>query len=783
MADVANKTVTKDDLFKAILRYENAGEPENAAKVREILNRNFPNAQNEISIKEPELAPYPYSEEQIRMNKENIQNRALGNATLADESRTTENQQVLGENMGGAVAASFLSGGLGFGESVDEAIGVIGGDDKKEQVRRLQMAFEEEYPKTNMALRMAGGVVSTIPIGAMAGTQKLYSFLASLPKRYKYPLGMTAGGLFGLTEGFAGGAGIQGEGETGGASNRFENAVKESLSSGLWGTLGAGFGHALTDVGTAAWVSIKDGLRNKTIKQIKEIFNLKSGKTAEIIKQTTQDSSLSFNDLMENLRKGGADGQIPDADDAMSTLLDTIQIQGGEGASIVRNTVADRANRQLRGTEAALDRKAGKLDTNEQGIKMDAKDMADDIAKSSAPARSKAYTNAYNQKINYNSPDGVEILKILDKIQKGSPDVMQAAMKKANARLAWDEKDLGQSSFQIGEDGLFKMVNNPNMLQLDYLKRAIGELAYEMPDVMKKSGLKDAPDAVLFSSMYTTLNKALKNVNKPEKGDSLYAKATQLGQDKIQRSNAIGIGEQVLNPKYSANDISRVMLDAGDAEKQMAKFGFRSSIEENLNNVKKTINSPEIDVNKVNALLKTMSTDNVKAKMEIILGVKETKSLLKTFEMAETALSLRAAVAKGSQSAQRIIASQKISSIVDDTIGGAVADIAPLRTGQLLAQRVLKSRVISDRRKDLIMKELANALLGTKGAAARQQFKALYQAVKNGQASDEQMLKVAQLLASKITIAPVTVTTNTMSDTELDADIMLGASNLLQREQ
>lgn len=464
---------SQQDLFNAILNYEKAGDAENAQKVREILMREYPNSMNEIKVAQPVLT----DEEQ------------LAQAVAADEARTTENKEVIAQSkhLGNipiqAGLNAFSSGYMFTGEHLDEQVGAIYGEDQMEYVRRLQEAFAEEYPKTNMALRMAGGVTSTIPMGAYAGTAKLYKWLQSLPNLYKYGGGMGAGGLFGAVEGFTSGTGIQGADETGGAQNRGQNAMEMGISGGLWGSLGAGAGHALTDIGAKAWVSIKDGLKNNTIKEIKELFDLESGKTAEIIKTYVQDSSLSFGDLMERLRLGGRDAQIPDADDAMAKLLDIITIHGGEGASIVINSVKDRANKQLSGVERKLDQKLGALEVDPNtGLKMDAVDMAETVAKKTKPARTKAYKKAYSQKINYNAPDGQAVLEVLNRID---PKIMQQAMSRANARLRFDGEDLGQSGFELGADGLLKMVNNPNMLQLDYIKRALGELAYGTGDVMK----------------------------------------------------------------------------------------------------------------------------------------------------------------------------------------------------------------------------------------------------------------------------------------------------------
>jgi len=775
---------SQQDLFKAILAYEQAGDTDSAAKVREILMREYPDSANEIQVQEKELEPYPYTEDQIRKNAENVENRKRGMAIAADESRTAENQQILADSRGiGGVPVqagvnAFTKGYIGIGESIDEMVGEIHGEDAMEYHRRLQQAFQEEFPKTNMALSMAGGVTSTIPIGTYAGTAKLYSWLQSLPFIYKYGFGMGAGGLFGMTEGFASGAGIQGANETDGAQNRFENAMDRSISGGLWGSLGAGLGHALTDVGAKAWTGIRTGLKTNSIKEIKELFDLKSGRTAEIIKTYVQDSTLSFGELMEALRKGGRDAQIPDSDEAMAKLLDIITIHGGEGASIVVNATKDRAKNQLSGVERVLDDKLGKVGIDEKsGLPMDAVDMAQVVAKKTAPLRSKAYKKAYAQKINYNAPDGQAVLQALNRID---PAIMQQAMAKANARLKFDEQDLGQSGFEIGADGLLKMVNNPNMLQLDYIKRALGELAYGTADIMKAGKLIQSPEAQLYSQMYTLLNTTLRNVNKPKKGDSAYEAATKLGQDKIQRQNAIELGGQMLNPQVTGRTISRAMETAGDAEKAMAKFGFRSKITETLDNVKQTINSPELDINQVRKLLDTMSTNNVRNKVFQLLPKKDAKKIFRQLEMARTALELRASVAQGAQTAQRILGVNRVDGIVKG-LPDALGDIAPLRAGQIIAQKVLKSKVLSEGRKDLIMKELANALLGSKGGAARSKFKALYTAVKDGQATDDQIMEISRFIASKITVAPANTASSVMDESDFDENLMLGVSNFMQR--
>jgi hypothetical protein len=325
------------------------------------------------------------------------------------------------------------------------------------------------------------------------------------------------------------------------------------------------------------------------------------------------------------------------------------------------------------------------------------------------------------------------------------------------------------------------MKNNPNMMQLDYIKRALGELAYGTPDILKKSGFKISPEAVNYNRIRAELNAVLKSIGKPKNGESAYEKATRLGQDKITRTNALEIGGDILNPKLSRKKLSTLMLDAGDSEKEMARLGLRGSIEDLLANVKSTINSPDIDLNQMNVLLKTLSTDNVKGKLKVILGDQKAKSVEKTLQMARAALELKAAIAKGSQTASRGVAAGNIDDVLSEGVFNKTLNVQPVAAGQELLQKVLAAKTITGKRKDLIMKELANALLGTKGISARKQYKALYDAVKDGQATEAQVLKISELIASRLTISPINFTTQVMQDTEIEDEMMLGISNLLQR--
>jgi hypothetical protein len=80
------------------------------------------------------------------------------------------------------------------------------------------------------------------------------------------------------------------------------------------------------------------------------------------------------------------------------------------------------------------------------------------------------------------------------------------------------------------------------------------------------------------------------------------------------------------------------------------------------------------------------------------------------------------------------------------------------------------------------MKEIANAMLDTKGATkVKAQLKILYDAVKNGETTQQQMQEIAELIASRLTITPINFTTQLMEDTDIEDRAVLGISNYLQR--
>jgi len=162
------------------------------------------------------------------------------------------------------------------------------------------------------------------------------------------------------------------------------------------------------------------------------------------------------------------------------------------------------------------------------------------------------------------------------------------------------------------------------------------------------------------------------------------------------------------------------------------------------------------------------------------LGKKNANQVFKSLDRAEMALSLKAEIAKGSQTAARISGKETLEEITD---AGVLQNIArgelPLASKELIA-KITQGKRIFGKRKHKIMKEIANAMLDSKGGTARANFKKLYDAVKKGETTQLQQQEIAELIASRITITPVNFATTTMEDTDLEDKAVLGVSNFLQ---
>jgi hypothetical protein len=460
-------------------------------------------------------------------------------------------------------------------------------------------------------------------------------------------------------------------------------------------------------------------------------------------------------EVMKNLRKGGNQSMVADATEATKSLTDLLAASGNEAAEIVTGNILKRSEHAAASLERSLDKNVADLPvmtgtTAKEGIKVDAQQVAKDLAKASAPARDKAYKAAYATKINYSSAEGKAILDVLSRMP---PDLKQRALKEANDILIMEGKELGQTGLIVGKDGLFEMVSNPNMMQLDTIKRALSEIAYGDAAVpVAGQGLKFVESGLSKQAkkLRYELNQALKGISKD------YRKAVKLGQEKITRENAIDIGEAAMQSNMSVAQLTRLLNDKniGEAERKMVSIGFRASLDRILGNVRATANIGA-DIQAMKKLLGDFSSRNAQKKLRLLIpNKKEYNAVIKELNKSEAALALQNAVNLNSKTHVRGVLEDQIRTQVEGGVTKHLLKAKPAVAAGKFIDHIVRVTSIEAKERATIMKELAVVLTETKGTVARENFKILYTAFKNKAMNQRQLEELTAWFATRLGMKP-----------------------------
>lgn len=674
------------------------------------------------------------------------QGQQYNGMTTGDRSKLNYYEDIVNQDTFLARGGVFQSGYLFVGEGIDEAYEIAGnsfgkdGEKLRDEYNLRLKAFKETRPKEYMAWKAAGAIYSTLP-AMYALPTKMYTWMASLPLPLAAVSGAATGGAFNTAEGAISGWLASDEGQRG------EDAMQRGVDQGMFGLMLGGFIPVAPKFLAWGWHSVKNGIIRDPVKEISESFGISEG-AAKMLKKTILASGESLENVLKELRLGaGSQAMVGDATEATKTLLDMIAASGNEAAEIVTGNILKRSETVAGSTDRVLNKNIAELPLipgtkKSEGLYQDARLVAENLAKKTAPAREKAYQKAYNTKINYNSDAGKQLLEVLKRIPN---DLKTAATKEANDILQMEGKEIGQMVLEVGQDGLLKFKTQPNMMQLDYIKRALSELAY---DPLKVSGLSKSAGTMRYQ-----LSEALKKLN-PN-----YAKALKLGQEKITRENAIEIGENALKPgkENTYAQLAKKLSDKniGAEERQMVAMGLRAELDRMLGNVKSTA-STGTEIQAMKKLLAEFSSKNAKKKLKLIItDNKEYNRIVKELNKAKAVLNLQNAVNINSKTYTRTALNEELMDVVE---GGAVKTLfmqgnIPLATTRFL-DKILKIKEITNQDRAIIMRELAQVMVEKRGSAAMQDFSDLYNAFKNNAMSQRQLKELTDLMASRLGMKP-----------------------------
>lgn len=606
------------------------------------------------------------------------------------------------------------------GEWLDEGVGALN-PRAANNMRAMSDAMERQRPGQSIALNMAGGILSTAPLAAAGGASKAAEFVRR--------------GGNALTRGIRAGAlaapagAVEGASAFAGRANSGERAREAGKGALVGGGLAAALGPVASMTGEGV-SSLAKRVKRLDVRTIADEFGL-SMPAARTVKQALLNDDLDA--AQTRLTQLGGDAMLADAGPATGALLDAAANTGGTALRVTREAVDGRANDVGKRLPGFLDSVLGRS----MGVKTAAKQ----ISTMTARARKAAYDMAYSRPINYASSKGRAIEDVLARVPSGT---MRKAVQEAQDAMREAGIVNRQIMAQIADDGSVTFTQMPDVMQLDYLKRALGEVANGEVDQygrMTGAGLR-------ASRLARDLRDALKDAV-PE-----YGRAVKIGGDKIQQDEALTLGKSLLFRNTTVEDV-RAFMNSGVSREAKASLrqGLRESIEQTLSNVRRTITDPNTDAREAMTLVKEMSSRANKEKLGLILGDVRTDRLLNELDRSAAALELRAAVAGNSKTAirgaiQGQVSAEAAPGVVRQTAGELGSPMEAARpVTRMIAGTDAQS--ISAREK-AIFDEIAGALTRIRGPQADAALAAVRRALAGQPLKDAEAALIGRLVGTSM---------------------------------
>ena len=557
-------------------------------------------------------------------------NRLIEGATPDQLVRTNVSEQILRERPVASRTATALRGIPLIGPYFDELAAAIS-PETGERVRRAGEAVREERPGQALGLEIAGTVAS-LPLIAAATPEAVPAYVAgavSLAGKalragaVAAPAGIIEGGISGFGRG-------EGEGRT-----------EEAITGAQFGLLAAPIAAAIpiAGAGIKRVVLAFQALRGRGTTEIARRLGI-SEDAAKVVKIALQNDD--FTAAAVALERAGSTSMLADAGPATQQLLDTSITAGGTAPRIAREAVDARAVESGASMTQVLDDVLGSPEGTDA--------LRRSIREETALPRQASYNAAYSQPINYAGRRGRHLENLMRRVP-------QSAINQANNLMRIEGVQSEQILADIAADGSITFSRLPDVRQLDYLTRALGDVADAQNAAGKLGGTTQLGRAT--ANLSRDIRRTLRNEV------PAYGVALDTAADAISRSNAVVLGASIFNPSTTREVLRAGLKGASKAEQEAARAGFRSAFDERLANVQAAASNPNTDIKEFQKMANELRSRAMRENMEVLLGKSSADSLYKQLDEQVVVLELRAAVTKNSSTARR----QATIGQVDDLTG------------------------------------------------------------------------------------------------------------------
>lgn len=655
----------------------------------------------------------------------------LAGGNAGDIYKRGIDQQTLKQHPIAAPAGQVLQGIPFVGPWTDEAAGAMFGDKAKTGTRGVLSAMERQNPKTTTALNVGGGILGAIPMAVAAGPAIAANAPASLAGKMTASAGL--GLLTGAADGAISGAGASEEGQ------RLDGAISGAKTGAAAGGI---LGGAAPLVG-AGLKSLLTKLKGSDVKIISKELGV-SPDAARMIR-----SALDADDIdgaIAQVRRGGDDAMLADAGQAGAGLLDGAAATGGRAATITRDAVEGRVAKDSNKLQQTMDLVFGKP----QGVKS----LASGVRADTSSARKVAYEAAYASPINYATGRG----KALERLTKTR--IPQSAIKRANELMRLEGHESGQIIAKIADDGTTSFERLPDVRQLDYIARALDDVASEADGKGKLGGTTQLGAG--YQSLKTQMRKLLRE-EVPE-----YATALDTAADSISRVKAGELGYSLLRAGTTRETVTAALNGASKAEKLAAAQGVRSFVDDTLANVTRTISDPNGEAREGVKLLRTLSSRANKEKLTELLGGHRANALFDELDRATVSFDLRAAISENSKTAIRDAMKEQVKGMNNPGAIGYLVDMQPRASAQALTSMFTgRTPEAKQLRQMGVFEDIAKALTQVRGKDAERALILINSAMSKQEFGEESARALARHVVASGALVAMDPASKALSDTFL----------------
>ena len=633
-------------------------------------------------------------------------------ATGAETSRSGMNQDIIAQHPVAARGVKFVEGTPFVGSYLDEGIGMALGDDAKSAIRATSQAMSEKHPVQSGSLNLGGAVMGSVPIALAAAPTMIANAPATIGGK-----AIAAGVLSGAAGGLEGA--IYGAGEGEGVRERAQNTA-------IQGGIGLGAGTALGVAAPYAAAGIKHLVtlfQNSDLEVIARELGV-SKDAAKVIKSALDEGDM--NRAVRNVSDAGPTSMVADAGQPARELLDASMTAGGRAGEIGRDAVETRASAADAQMNTAFDKFFGPP----RGVK----EMQDAVRIGTSPTRKAAYEAAYAVPIDYSTKHGRQIEALM-------PRVPKSAIDRANALMRVDGDEVHQIMASIDDAGKVTYQAMPDVRQIDYITRALNDVAAEADGKGKLGGQTQLGRA--YAGLSTQLRTAARS------GVKEYGHALNVAGDAIREKEALDFGYAMLPGRTKREDVARFMRGAEAPDKAAVKSGIRSYIDDTLANVRSVISDPNQDAREAIKGVTDMRSRASRHKMQIVLGKKQSDALMDELDMAAIGLELRAAVAGNSKTAIRTAIKGTMDDITAPGVISTLAQGEPVHAMKRIAQALTGQTPEAVHLRQLgLYQEISAALTGVRGNRAANALRLIDNAMDGQELTDKQAQLIGAAVAS-----------------------------------